>query len=810
MEIPIELIEQIEEGNCVLFLGWAESEQDELSASHTLSKRVLAHRLAERVHYPHGVGPLVEVAEYFEDERGRHALVQYVCDVIEEYSDRPPGYYRAVMDISFNIIVSTSLDNFLQKLLQERKKPFVSVVREEEIPFSASVREKLLLVKLYGDIDNKSSMVITREDYVAFFDRLPSMSDLLKYYFSSKTLLFIGYDLNSFHFLQLYAYANQRTKGYQRRAYAIKQSPSSYETRHWRRRNLEILDFSPEDFLEKLPDSVRSARLPPKDPIADRASNRRKRVRTIDKPPYKFLNFYEEQDEDIFFGRDDDIVEAYHKLVSWKLMILWGKSGFGKTSLLRAGLTPLLIDQNYWPVYTRCGIDPLRSIKINMIDRVRKFNGPSAEQSLAHLESAISLPLADFLREFKKVEKRPLVVFVDQFEEFFISLGDATRKQFEMELAECVYAPYFDATFLLCLREDFVPRLHELRGLPDIYKNRYPLKALTNEAAEQAITEPARKCGITFGAGLVDLIVSELSEEGQVGPAQLQIVCDRLYKSLPDTEARITMDLYEELGGVQRILSDYVDSTLYEFGPNRGGIARQLLRHMVTSLYTRIPLRYSDAVLYTQDVPDWSADDVRKLLRDLVEARLIRRVADAEQESYELTHEQLINKIREWIDLETLRVKEAEDVLRRAYNNWKRHRIAMDRSALQIIDAQRELLKLNKEQNAFILAAAVSHDFEFLYWLERNQRNPQTLDLLTWLLQKGDSSAKRLAGVALGNLTDDQDILNEIYSIYESVANPNTAKRIEELRSRGVRFTKGFLGRVCQVVEHRFTKNIMQ
>ena len=111
----------------------------------------------------------------------------------------------------------------------------------------------------------------------------------------------------------------------------------------------------------------------------------------------------------------------------------------------------------------------------------------------------------------------------------------------------------------------------------------------------------------------------------------------------------------------------------------------------------------------------------RKLLRNLVRVRLIRRIANLEEISYELTHEYLIHKIRDWIDLEVLRVKEAQDLLRRAHNNWERHRISMSRSALVIVNAQREHMRLNNLQTAFLLSAAVEHDVDFEYWLARNR-----------------------------------------------------------------------------------------
>ena len=287
MEIPIELIEQIEKGNCVLFLGWSPPDTD------ALSERILAQRLAERVQYSDPLGPLYKVAEYFETERGSQALVQYVCDVVEEYSDRPPKYYDLVADLPFNIIVSTSLDDLLKRVLQTKGKRYVQVIKNEEVSFIDDSR--LLLVKLYGDVENKSSLIITEENYLGFFDEFENLSDLLKFYFRTKTLLFVGHSLDDPHFRQLYAHANQRTKGYQRRAFAVKTASSPSEVRVWQQRNLTILDMDIEDFLLQLKQKVRIKHLPPKDSIASEQPSGHEGDNMY-RSPYKFLSSYEEQD----------------------------------------------------------------------------------------------------------------------------------------------------------------------------------------------------------------------------------------------------------------------------------------------------------------------------------------------------------------------------------------------------------------------------------------------------------------------------------------------------------------------------------
>src|SRR6266508_260745 len=128
--VPIELIEQVAKKGCVLFLGWSFPH----APSNMLTDKVLSEKLSQRINFNEPGKSLDEVAEYFEAERGKVALIQYVSDVISSY-DTPPVYYREILGLPFNIIVSTSLDNYVKHLLYERREKFDYVMRDEEITF---------------------------------------------------------------------------------------------------------------------------------------------------------------------------------------------------------------------------------------------------------------------------------------------------------------------------------------------------------------------------------------------------------------------------------------------------------------------------------------------------------------------------------------------------------------------------------------------------------------------------------------------------------------------------------------------------
>ncbi|MFZ5902759.1 MAG: SUMF1/EgtB/PvdO family nonheme iron enzyme [Chloroflexota bacterium] len=795
--IPVELIEQVSKRGCVLFLGWSYSSPK----PGILTDKLLAQKLSERVGFYDPSKTLAEVAEYFEAQRGTNALNQFVYDIIASY-DKPPAFYNGLLRLPFNIVVSTSLDNYEKRVLHDMGEKLHYVIRDEEIPFIENDKEARIVVKLYGDIDNRSSMVITKEQLIGFFDRLPSISDLLKYYFSTMTLVFIGFNLDDPHFSQLYAYTNQRTKGYQKRAFAVVPGVNEYQKTIWGKKNLNILDIDIDLFVDELENSIVSYPISKREFVPQLETKTPKGFKT----PYKFLNSFDEDDVDIFFGRDREINQALHKLLSSKLMIVYGKSGYGKTSLIKAGIIPRLLAGDFLPIYTRCSIDPLLSVKASIIDRLGDLATSTA--TINRFSEFTKLSLRKFIVELYKIQSRRLVIFIDQFEEFFISLGDETKKQFVRELGECVDSS-LDVTFLLSLREDFLGDLQDIKSFRSFIGDSYRLKALGTQAAQDAIEEPAKKFGLSVESKVVDNIINELADKGQVDPAQLQIVCDRLYNRLPESSNEINETLYNDLGGVKQILTDYLDEILFDFGTKRMTVAHKILRNMVTSWFTRIPITYAEAALSASDVPEWSELDTKELLSDLIKVRLIRRIVETSDESYELTHEFLINKIREWIDLEQLKVKEALDLLRQELNNWQRHQIPMDKSKLAIIGSQREKLMLDNKHKAFVLIAATQYDVEFEYWLKRNDGNPLAVEHLDRLLLTSTSNfTKNLAGLGVSAFSREEKAINDVLHTYESVANPNTINRMHALEKQSFSFPVDFEKKVELLVRERFTKNM--
>src|ERR1041384_2875668 len=141
--------------------------------------------------------------------------------------------------------------------------------------------------------------------------------------------------------------------------------------------------------------------------------------------PYKGLDYYRKEDKDRFAGRLADGFELTARIATRRALVLYGRSGLGKTSLLLAGFFRALSDQGYQPVYVRTLQHPLEDLK-SAIRTTFALTG-DRDQGLKQLVEAAS-------------EDGTVLLVLDQFEEFFIRFGsDRTlRADFVAAVADLI------------------------------------------------------------------------------------------------------------------------------------------------------------------------------------------------------------------------------------------------------------------------------------------------------------------------------------------------------------------------------------
>ena len=206
----------------------------------------------------------------------------------------------------------------------------------------------------------------------------------------------------------------------------------------------------------------------------------------MQKSPYKFLDSYSKEDRDIFFGRDKEIEELYSRIFESRILIVYGTSGTGKSSLINCGLANKFNDSDWLPVSIRRGTDINRSL-IDSLAKTALTELPQQwkRQSGNNSDNIIKIIRSIYLDHFK-----PVFLIFDQFEELFI-FGSADEKNELIGSVRNILNSDLQCRFIFSIREEYLAGLTEFeKMIPSFLANRIRIEKMTRQNAIKVIEGP--------------------------------------------------------------------------------------------------------------------------------------------------------------------------------------------------------------------------------------------------------------------------------------------------------------------------------
>lgn len=538
-----------------------------------------------------------------------------------------------------------------------------------------------------------------------------------------------------------------------------------------------------------------------------------KMTKTTHSYRYPGLQPFEKKDAALFYGRERESRDLYAQVMVEKLVVLFAKSGMGKSSLLNAGLAPLLDKTNLLPLRIRLSnvAVPLEEQFLQELER-DELDGAVALDATLRQNGA---PLWEQIKaaQFTKNGAAAVPLFIlDQFEEVFTLYTPAQRQRFAEELAdlangnppdgylerlrariaagERLDVPALEASprckFIFAIRSDLLHLLNALTPLiPDIMRSRFELLPFGREQAEEAITLPAmlRDPARTFASppfryddAALDTLIRFLSKDGteDVESFQLQILCQYIERLMmgekgapsnhpisqsPNQQRLVTPALFGGEEGLNNILRNFYTDQISALPAEKQLIAREIIEEQ---LITESGRRRSVA---EDDLLHWRADHA--LLDDLEEMRLLRREPRLKTFYYEICHDTLVPPI-----LEKYKERQAEED--RLAELERRRQEQAERDA-QLAAERRKRARffrfmLYSLTLAALAVAAMVYAFIQRNAAERDKRRAFANDIAyksKIALRSGDrTSAFRLAGFAHRYV--DKDNPNVLYALMEA------------------------------------------
>jgi hypothetical protein len=381
----------------------------------------------------------------------------------------------------------------------------------------------------------------------------------------------------------------------------------------------------------------------------------------------------------VFFGRHKESSALTDQISVHRLVVVYAKSGLGKTSLLQAGISQLLRDDGYLPLFVRVN-DIKRGPRIGLLDDLRHS---AARQSIEYI-SGNELSLWHFFKtaEFWNGDSLLTPVLVlDQFEELFTLQPPEARSSLLAELGNLVRgvrpalgpvsAPLIEPTLtdtppavriVISLREEYLGALEEAAdSIPQILDHRFRLLPLSVEAAAAALEGPAKVDDerfatqpFAFEPDAVNFILAYLSQRSKgsmvragyaVEPFNLQLICQRvetLVSLRQEEAAQQAVIALNDLGGVQGLnatLQDFYRNVVAAINPprTRKRVRRLCELHLISPEGRRLSLDEIEVKRILKLDPG--------TLRQLVDRRLLRSDQRADSWYYELSHDSLVAPI---------------------------------------------------------------------------------------------------------------------------------------------------------------------
>jgi WD40 repeat protein len=419
----------------------------------------------------------------------------------------------------------------------------------------------------------------------------------------------------------------------------------------------------------------------------------------MQKNPFKFLDSFTKDDREIFFGRDREIEELHSRVFESKVLVVYGTSGTGKSSLINCGLANRLSDSDWLPVSIRRGTN----INLSLFEALAKNALTRAPFDKISSAGGTEYNLEKLLRSVYLDHFKPVFLIFDQFEELFI-FGSREEKDELIKNVARVIDSDIQCRFIFSLREEYLAGVTEFeKVIPTFLSNRIRIEKMTRQNAVETIEGPCRINNIQVETGFAEALLEKLNPDTpEVELTWLQIFLDKLMKLAEDDDHEVnkfTLDLIEKAGEVKDILGTFLEEQISQLSDAEAGLV--VLKSFVSVKGTKHQITEEKVIEYSGTFgKEIDSETVKELIQRFIRLRILR---DKDEDGrYELRHDSLASKIFEKITIVEKELLEVKYFIENAYSNYVKRELLLSVEDLKYIAPYEDKLFLNEKSLNFI------------------------------------------------------------------------------------------------------------
>ncbi len=314
---------------------------------------------------------------------------------------------------------------------------------------------------------------------------------------------------------------------------------------------------------------------------------------------FKFLDPFQKEDKDFFFGREEEIDSLFEMVEATRLTVVYGPSGVGKTSLIKCGLENKFPEIDWKFIYIR---------RLGVGDITKALFRAVRDTGYTYIESEYpDFPIARLLRSVYNDIYKSLILVFDQFEEIFLNNSDSEIIEFQKNLKTLLNSE-IDLRIIVVIRDDFFGQLEVFeRSIPTIYRNKLRLERISPKNLEivvQKMIENKLQVLPENLHALAAAIVSNVKDKksGIVELPFLQVYLEELQDLAIKNSSNISMNIINKVGNFDNVLEHMLDRQIKTIASEEKidhALVRSVLNCMVAWNGTKIGRSFSDIMKNT-------------------------------------------------------------------------------------------------------------------------------------------------------------------------------------------------------------------
>ena len=415
------------------------------------------------------------------------------------------------------------------------------------------------------------------------------------------------------------------------------------------------------------------------------------------KSPFKFLDSFDREDRSIFFGRDAEVNEVYDKSFQSRLLLIYGASGTGKSSIINCGRANRFTEEDWLPVAIRRGGNMMRSW-YQQVNKWTFSQEPTPE--VINGEALKAVTASAYMDQF-----RPVYFIFDQFEELF-NFGDREEIETFITAVRGFLDSDLDVHFIFILRGEYLEFLSDFElQIPHFFDNRVRIEKMTRLRAQECVSGPCEAFGIEMEPGFEQQLLSKINPDKRYAELTfLQVFLDRVYHNalesgLQGKPLKFTVDQLEQMGDLADVLAEFIDEQIFKMDDPKSALA--VLKSLVSVEGTKVQKTQEEIYSSCVDLGlEVNKEEVIDIVQDFVDKRILSDRDDDER--YEFRYDSLAQKIFERITVQEREMLEARNFLNLSFKEFKKRGKLLTEDDLQYISLYERNLSLSVDLMDFI------------------------------------------------------------------------------------------------------------